>query len=304
MTSASTPGPLNPGNVVSAALRLYRDRFKTYAGLSLIAILWIFLPFFGVAILAGLIAGLLNPPPAVWVILALPGLAMILYGWAKYMMYAGLLSRLSFRELMNDPETPAQARQQLQPKIWSFLLLAILMALIFLATYFLVVIGVGFIAVAIGLFLGFILNAAFGSGGSVFATIVASILGFLGAIFCFIWVFGRVLISEVPLSVEAQTGVGGSVSRSWQLTKRSVLRIQFVVLAAFLVSLPAYVVLFLPQFAISALEPGSTAAGVVALVSLVLNVAINVVLLPFWQVIKGVLYYDLRSRREGLDLTM
>jgi len=29
-----------------------------------------------------------------------------------------------------------------------------------------------------------------------------------------------------------------------------------------------------------------------------------VLTLPFWQVVKGVLYYDLRSRREGLDLKL
>ena len=45
MDSSATPGsqlgPLNPGNVVSAAIKLYRDRFKTFFMLALMATLWI-----------------------------------------------------------------------------------------------------------------------------------------------------------------------------------------------------------------------------------------------------------------------
>ena len=80
MTSASTLGPLNPGNVVSAALRLCRDRFKTYFGLSLVAVLWASLPIIGIAILAVLLAGLVGPPPVVWAKKLIPNKEKILYG--------------------------------------------------------------------------------------------------------------------------------------------------------------------------------------------------------------------------------
>ncbi|MGD1863748.1 MAG: hypothetical protein ACFB0D_04260 [Phormidesmis sp.] len=308
MTSASTLGPLNPGNVVSAALRLCRDRFKTYFGLSLVAVLWASLPIIGIAILAVLLAGLVGPPPVVWAMLLLPSIALVVYGWAKYVMYSGVLARLSFRELINEPETPAQAKQQLQPKMWSFLGLAFLLFIIFLATYFIVAIGGTIVGAVVGGVLGYILNAIFGSGGAIFATVISVILALLGIIFCFVWVFGRVFIAEVPMAVEARTGAGGGISRSWQLTKRSVLRIQFVVLAAFLVTLPAYVVIYavalLPPFLLPGLEPGSSAYNVFTLVSTLVSMAVNIMLMPFWQAIKGVLYYDLRSRREGLDLTL
>ena len=68
MTSASPSnlGPLNPGNVVSASIRLYRDRFKMYLTLSAKAYLWLIVP---------------------------------IYGWAKYCMYTGLMSRSEERRV-------------------------------------------------------------------------------------------------------------------------------------------------------------------------------------------------------------
>jgi hypothetical protein len=40
------------------------------------------------------------------------------------------------------------------------------------------------------------------------------------------------------------------------------------------------------------------------MVGYVLGLVSGAVFLPFWQAIKAVIYYDLRSRREGLGLQM
>jgi hypothetical protein len=41
----------------------------------------------------------------------------------------------------------------------------------------------------------------------------------------------------------------------------------------------------------------------VNLFSVAINIIIGALFLPFWQSIAGVIYYDLRVRREGMNLT-
>lgn len=272
MTSSlySTPGPLNPGDVVSAALRIYRDRFKTYFKISAKAVLWLIVP---------------------------------VYGWAKYSMYVGLMSRLAFQELMNAPETARQAHQQLKPKLWSFLWLGLLLFLIFAIAFFLVIIATAIVAGVIGTALTYLLTAIFGPGGGLFGGLITGILFAAAFIIGLLWIISRLMIAEVPLAIEPQTGVNDSISRSWQLTKSSIVRIQFVVLAAYLITLPFNLIVgFLPQIFLFTLDPGTTAYTVLYIVSLILSLLANMLTLPFWQAVKGVLYYDVRSRREGLDL--
>ncbi|MEM9947732.1 MAG: hypothetical protein AAF810_16975 [Cyanobacteria bacterium P01_D01_bin.36] len=304
MTSVSTPGPLNPGNVVSAALRMYRDRFKTYFGLSLIAVLWVAVPVIGFVVVAAVIAGAVGPSVGLFGLLALVAIVLLVYCMAKYNLYAGAIARLAFRELINEPETAAEARRQLQPKLWSFLWLGFLLLVIFLAAYLVLGIGVGIIGGVAGTVVGALLSGIFGEGGAIIGGVLTFLIVGLGVLFGMLWVVSRVFIADVPLSTEARIGASDSIGRSWQLTKRSVLRIQFVVVAAYLVTLPAVIVTLIPQLLIARLEPGSTAYNVGTLALLIVSFAINIAVMPFWQVVKGVLYYDLRSRREGLDLSM
>ena len=275
MSSASsvTPGPLNPGNVVSAAFRLYRDRFKTYLKLSVIAFLWLFVP---------------------------------IYGWAKYSMYTGLMARMAFQDVTNHPETPTEAREQVEPKLWSFFGLALLLVLIFIGAYIgSILVGV-IAALAIGFGGGAVLSALVGENlGVGIAVVIATLVAIAVILLGLLWVVGRLFVAEVPLAVETGTDASASIGRSWKLTKRSIIRIQFVVLAAYLVTVPVLMVMsFIPQIGLAMVEFGSPTYWAIYAVTLVLGFLGNMFTLPFWQAVKGVLYYDLRSRREGLDLTI
>ena len=278
MTSASPSnlepslGPLNPGNVVSAAIRLYRDRLKMYLTLSLRAYLWIFVP---------------------------------VYGWAKYAMHTGLMSRLAVKELMNQPETPREAYRQVGPKLWAFWGLALLLMLIFFGAYIAIAL-IGILAgVAIGGLAGYALTAIFGEGGSIFAVIVATLLAIAAIFFALLWIVGRLAIAEVPMAVEERVDPSTSLGRSWQLSKKSIVRIQFVLVAAYLITLPLMLLFGIaPQFFVLAAEPGTSLYWLLYAIGLVLSLASSVITLPFWQIVKGVLYYDLRSRREGIDLKL
>lgn len=264
-------GPLNPGNVVSAALRLCRDRFKAYFTLSIRAYLWLLIP---------------------------------VYGWAKFFVLTGVMARLAFQDVISQPETISDAQRQVEPKLWSFFGLGILIFLIYFAAYLVLLIVAGIGGLLVGFLIGGILSALFSSElGTAFGAVFGVLVGFTIFLIGFVWIVSRIFIAEVVLAIEPTVNASDGIARSWSLTKASVVRIQFVVLAAFLITLPVMLITnYLPQIFLLRAEYGSVAYWTVYLLSLVTSFIGGMIVMPFWQCVKGVLYYDLRSRREGLDL--
>jgi hypothetical protein len=120
-----------------------------------------------------------------------------------------------------------------------------------------------------------------------------------------IWVASRLFIPGLVLAIEPQQDAGRSMSRSWELTRTAIWRIPVVFLATFLIQLPILSVTnYIPSIALEFLPAEGAVYGVVAALSLVLSLLGSMAILPLWQAVKGVLYYDLRSRREGLDLSL
>jgi hypothetical protein len=305
-------GPLNPGDVVSAALRLYRDRFKTYLQLSALATLWIFGGILGMAVTIGLLAGVLGAVGGEGLAIVggllgvLVGFVPLLYGMAKYTMISSVIGRLSFRDLINQPETSLDVRRDLNPKLGQFLSLSFLLALAFMAAYLVSALAAALVGVGAGLVVGGILGALTNStvGG-----IVGSILGVLLGIALFtlglIWVVSHLFIPDVVLAVEPNQDAGSSLSRSWELTQKSIGRIQIVFLATFLIQVPVLSVTnYLPSLFFFFLPDSVTMMVISQGIGLILSFAGSILILPIWQAVKGVLYYDLRSRREGLDLEL
>jgi hypothetical protein len=268
LSSAIQTGPLSVGNVVSAGLRIYRDHFKSYFGLAFVAYLWLLVP---------------------------------IYGWAKFSAISGLISRLAFGEVRENPETVNDVRREVNPRMWSFLWAGILTFLIF--------VGVSLVgSIAIGILAG-VAAVLFGQNGAVIS-VVLTVVAFIAFFIIYIRIISRLLIIELPLAIENNLSGGGAIGRSWQLTKGSVGRIQWIVLVAFLISLPLGIVvnifsLILQGVLTALLGPESSLFFLVYYILLVgLSFANGAALLPFWQAIKAVIYYDLRSRKEGLGLEM
>ncbi|MEO1133297.1 MAG: hypothetical protein AAFX40_11395, partial [Cyanobacteria bacterium J06639_1] len=100
-------------------------------------------------------------------------------------------------------------------------------------------------------------------------------------------------------------GISASIKRSWDLSKGSVGRILGVLFIATLVTLPANLVLSYPlQIVLEAMDRESLLFWVVYAINLSISIAVSIFFLPFWQSLKGVIYYDLQSRREGFDLKL
>ncbi|MEH1769514.1 MFS transporter [Nostoc sp.] len=260
--------PLSVGNVVSAAVRLYRSHLKTYLNLAAIAHLWVLVP---------------------------------VYGWAKYAAISGLISRLAFGELIYQPEGVQTASSHINPRLWSFLRVAfqvgVSLALIYL--------GLAIVGGVVAGLIGVVLAGILGSSSVIVITTLAIIVTAGIILLGLTWFYSRWIVAEVPLAVEENINGGESVARSWDLTKASVFRIQGVVLVAFIVTFPLVFVLnYIPSLFLIRLERGTAIYSIVYLISVIGSLIGGVLVMPFWQSLKAVLYLDLRSRREGLGLQL
>lgn len=266
--------PISPGNVITIAIAVYRANLKTYFRLALIAHLWLFIP---------------------------------IYGWGKYVAISGLISRLAFGELIHLPENVEDANRKLNQRVWSFFWAATL------STFF---VFCGFLLILFG---SFILLSAFLSFSGVIAvflsrnttamitltiiTVVLYIAWLVGYVLGIGWYYSRWMIAEIPLAIE--DGISGkqSVDRSWELTKSSFRQIQGILLVWVLVSFPLTIwVSNIMQIVLRTTRSSPNLEKPGDIIYILLAIAMSIFLLPFWQAIKTVLYYDLRSRKEGLDL--
>jgi hypothetical protein len=262
--------PLSVGNVVSAGLRIYRDNFKQYFKSAFIGYLWILVP---------------------------------VYGWAKYSAMMGMIARLAYQEVTEQPETTRDAQRHVKPKMWDFLVAGILVGLII----FVAIIPLSIIAGIVGALAAFVLDQ--GSAIGMVAGVLLIIFTVLLFIFGLLWLISRLFLVELPLAVEKNVTATSTIKSSWNLTKGSVGRIQLIVLIGFLISLPILLVtniasLIFQTLIGAGLENAPSLAAIGGILYLLLAFAGGALMIPFWQAIKGVIYYDLRLRREGMDIDL
>ena len=262
-------GSVSVGNVVSAAVRIYRDHFKLYFGLAFSAYAWVLVP---------------------------------VYGWAKFSAISALISRLAYSEVIERPETVNDARRHVMPRMWSFLGAGLLVALIASGVLVGAIFVFGILAGILGTILG--QNAT-----AIVIFILLGIIVFIALIIGYIRLVFRLFIIEMPLAIETNVTATSTISRSLELTKGFASRLQGIVVVASLVTIPVSIVV---QIVITILQTVLTALFSTDspifwllfyfFITLPLSFASGALLMPFWQAIKAVIYYDLRSRKEGLGL--
>lgn len=318
MTVSSNPqGPLSVGNVVSAGLRLYSNHFKQYFGTALLATLWIILPFLAIALVIGFFSTAQAYYELLWLIIP-AWLVLLFYCLGKYLAGSAAISRLAFGELSDQPETTKNARRFTNSRLWSFVWMSLLLVLLYIGIFVVAYIALILAAMAIL----FATGAANLLNGVPFEQIAVdnptlalglglgvTLLLLLLMLF-FIWLWARLAVPELPLAVETEVGAAGSIGRSWQLTQKSAWRVVLILFVTFLITLP---LLILVQIVVGVLQgifvgvlpdQSSAAASLLLLISYAISFGTNVFMLPLWQAIKAVIYYDLRSRREGLGLQL
>ncbi|MDM9381190.1 DUF975 domain-containing protein [Chlorogloeopsis sp. ULAP01] len=267
--------PLSIGNVVSTGFLLYRSHLKKYFLLALKAYVWLFVP---------------------------------IYGWAKFFALTALISRLAFAELVNQPESIPSGQRFVNSKLWQYLITMLLMLLL----------GVGIVIGIVILFLVFsILSALLVGGIGQQANPTAyNIFGLIAIVFMFLiivailWLMTRFYLVEVPLSIEDNINSTSTISRSWELTQGYVWRILSISLIGFLITIPIQIFTQIISFILQGIfaplirqEP--IIFGLIFFVlTIILSFGSGAVILPFWQALKAVVYYDIRSRKEGLGLKL
>lgn len=267
--------PLSVGNVVSTAIRLYRSHFKQYLTLAFQGTLWAIIP---------------------------------IYGWAKaYTIYA-MISRLAFSELVNQPEEITTTHSQVNSRLWTFLWAQILVGLILFGTNLCKLI---LQLMVVGIFT-FVLAQQ-----SLLVTLISQVVNLLGFV-VYIWIYSRIFLPELPIAVEENIDASRAISRSWELTKDYVWRLQAIIIVASLITIPLLVIAGSPFiFAVIslvssiAINPTATPSEeilrsffIFIFIGIIFFLLASIIVSPFWQSIKAVVYYDLRSRREGLGLQL
>ena len=293
--------PLSIGNVVSTGLVLYRSNLKTYFLIALRAYLWISLPLIILGIASSLfLVNIATSRQYPWGLLVI-ALLLLIGGIAKYQTNVALISRLAYQDLIGQPETVRVARQHIDPKLWRFWWVAISVFLQLVIIYILAAIA---LIIFTGI-LGFILGPIFRGGAAILIGFLSGAIGFLGIVIILSWYFARWMIAEVPLAVEKNLTASESIKRSWDLTQNSALRVQGVALVAFLVTIPITALTnYAPQILFIGARPGSPLFWTGTALSFIFSLLGSILVLPLWQTIKSAIYYDLRTRREGLDIKL
>jgi hypothetical protein len=267
-----TMGLLSAGNAVSAAVSIYRDRFKLYYSLAIQSSLWSLLP---------------------------------IYGWAKCFAVAGVISRLAYGEIIDNPEQLQDARRCVDPHKWRLLGATILVFLIFFGVAIAVYIGLVVIAVFFVFFVRSNNNPI-----TITTSIISGIIVFIGIFFLFLWLFSRIYLYDISIIIENNASSFRSIERSFKLTQGFSKRLQNTYGIAFLLGLPVSVMLraissgleYVFQTYIFVDSPVIIMYSSYFIIILAINIVVGAFFMPIWQVLKALIYYDSISRKEGFDL--
>ena len=117
-----------------------------------------------------------------------------------------------------------------------------------------------------------------------------------------IWLEIRFSLVTLPLAIEENVDATSTIGRSWELTKGHVWRIFLILFVASLITLPMQILLQIISFIVQGILEFTSDNN--PLLFIAIFIGGSALILPFWQSLRAVIYYDLRSRREGLGLKL
>jgi hypothetical protein len=285
--------PLNIGNTINTAFRLYRDRFQTYVFFAVRACLWSLLPLVLQLILSQLLYQTITPEQGSDIGLRLFLFPVQIFSAAKYLFNSAVISRLAFQDIIYQPETAGQAEKKVKPKMWRLWWMQVLLGL--LGAAIILPITLSLVLVSFIPILG------------VWLILLAS---FCLPVF-FLWLSARIYIAELPLVIEDNLGSWQAIKRGWHLTKNSAWRIVGVIFIAILLIIPVYllsVALASIPFWFNSSEDWQTLTEnplflqQMAMFSYGLTtifLLLNILLVPFWQSLKSVIYNHLLDQKKN-----
>jgi hypothetical protein len=226
------------------------------------------------------------------------------YGWAKFMALTSLISRLAFGELVNQPESISSGQRFVNSRLWEFLVAGVLLFLVGVGLFLGIVIIFGILGVFWGLiFLDENSAAVLLLGLITLVTLIVVLLACL-------WIIIRLYLVGAILAIEENVDGVSAISRSWQLTQGYGWQLLLIYFVGSLITIPAQIMLqvmtsFLELVFSPLILDGSALYALLYFVFLLAIIfSISAVILPFYETLTAVIYYDLRSRQEGLGLKL
>ena len=294
--------PLTIGNTINTAFRLYRDRFPTYVFFAVRACLWSLFPLVLQLILSQLLYQTITPEQGSDIGLRLFLFPVQIFSAAKYLFNSAVISRLAFQDIIYQPETAGQAEKKVKPKMWRLWWMQVLIGL--LGAAIILAITLSLVLVSFIPILGVLLI----------------LLAFFCLPFFFLWLSARIYIAELPLVIEDNLGSWQAIKRGWHLTKNSAWRIVGVIFIAILLIIPVYllsVALASIPFWFNFSSFYSSFESVEDWETLTENplffrqmamffyglttifLLLNILLVPFWQSLKSVIYNHVLDQKKN-----
>ena len=323
ITPSGSPQPMRVGEIIKSGWQFYLSHFSQIFLIAIKGLLWASAPAVVALVAIALFVqqlpenmGTVTPEAValsyagVFVLATVALIVFAFYCTAQSLGYLSAISRLCYQSISGVDESEQAAvrftRSRKFPLLWSLLLQGLIFLAAYIAVFVVMTIYIAIAAVALGA------ASANGSPGAVSYFLIGLVgaLLLLAAICLLVWVLTRLMLTQMPLAIETQSGITQAISRSWQVTQKNVGRCLLVVILAFLIMLPISILAYLVGviitnilFGAAAAAPGDSPASVVAftlatLVSTLIGIAGSVVTTPLWQSIVGALYFDLRSRHE------
>lgn len=306
------PPPMSVGNLINVAIQIYRSRFRLYLGWAMRAALWLVAPF-GVWTLMGLFTGitvsLISDQPGLqvllFVVLAVMTIVGGFYCFSRSLVCGATISRLSYQTLLQSSESVQSAYQFVRKRMRKFLSANITIYFTFSIVYG----GIGLI----GLIILYALSNAIGfdlfvsqenPNLIVFGFALVSFLGYATLLFY----FARSFVYDTILAVEEKVSVQQLNDLSWKLTQGNALRIIAAILTTGVITAPGIAVAQTVMnyiFLFDGVVLGFVSSGYLGflLISTILIFGLFV-FLPLWKILQSTVYYDLKARKEGIDLTL
>lgn len=299
--------PLSLGELLDRAFSLFRRNFWLFVGLMAIPSVFTLLIAVGMELLQRAPnAGLFSPDadPAV-VLTAALGMAfafivMVVGYWIAYMVTLGATTVAVSELYVGRTATIGSSYSRMRGLIGRLMLLLLFISLRLVGLFLVLVIAVMVPAILFRMFAGF---GRAGSAAAVAGALVAMV-GVFGAMFATAVFSLRYSVAVPALVLENETA-GDSIRRSVMLTSGSRWRAGVLVLFAMVITYAAMAI-FQGPFLVGAVAAGpeSTTAFWLQLAGAVMGTIGGAVTGPLMIIALALYYYDLRIRKEGLDLQL
>ena len=289
--------PLTLAELLDRAFGLYRRHFWLFVGIMALPSLAMLILSVGSQFLEGAatLPAEQQPLPelnvALFLVVAFALLGAFLFYWVSYAVALGATTMAVSGIYADRPPTIAETYRATRGKVGR---LAWLLILIGLRMF--------------GVLLVIMLIA--GVGGAVAALVSPILVGvgvFLAIVVMFglmVWMFLRYAVA-VPAAVLEDNSASDAVARSIELTKGSLHRVFLLMVFTVIVTYAALMIFQVPFiFAAFFAGPETPAGFWLNLVGVVTGSLASALTSPLAVVAMAVLYYDLRTRNEGLDLEL